>query len=102
NVEHLEYFAVNLLDPVAAVDEDQRAFQHLPSTQIIIDEEAPFPDDIPGRLGKAITWHVDEPEHERSAHVEIVEFLRPPRGHRSSREPVAACQRVEQRRLADI
>src|SRR5690606_35878139 len=44
NVEHLEYFAVNLLDPVAAVDEDQRAFQHLPSTQIIIDEEAPFPD----------------------------------------------------------
>src|SRR3546814_5875785 len=65
-------------------------------------QEAPFLNDIPGRLGKAVSGHVDEPEHQRRADVEIVEFLRPPRSDRGARQPIPIGQRVEQRRFADV
>ncbi len=102
-VEHFEHVAVDLLDPVAAVDQHERAFQHRAAAEVIVDQEAPFLDDILGRLGKAIAGHVDEPEDQRIlADVEIVELLRPSRRHRSARKAVAVRQRVEQRRLADV
>ncbi len=80
----------------------KRALQHLPPAQIIVDQEAPFLDHVLGRLGKAIAGHVDQPEQQRIADVEEVQFLRPPRRVRCARQAVAIGQRVEQRRLADI
>src|SRR3546814_7933019 len=70
-VEHRHHLAVDVLDTVAAVDQHQRALEHRPPAQIVVDQEAPFFDDIPGRLGKAVSGHVDEPEHQRRADVEI-------------------------------
>src|SRR3546814_4187217 len=48
-VEHRHHLAVDVLDTVAAVDQHQRALEHRPPAQIVVDQEAPFFDDIPGR-----------------------------------------------------
>src|SRR3546814_1309976 len=71
--------------PGSAVDQHQGALEHRAPAQIVVDQKAPFLDDILGRLGETIARHVDEPEDERRADVDIVEFLRPPRDRKSTR-----------------
>src|SRR3546814_2798188 len=64
-VEHLHDLEVDLLQAMAAVDQHQRPLQHLPAPKVVVDQVAPFAGDILGRLGEAVTGHVDEPETER-------------------------------------
>ena len=101
-VEHFHDLAVDILDAVPRIDQHQRALQFLPSAQEVVHQEAPLLDHILRRLGEAIAGHVDEPEGEGGAHVEEVEFLRPPRRVRRAGERIATGQRVEQRGLAHI
>ena len=51
-VEHLHHLAVDVLEAVAGVDQHQRALQHLPAAQIIVDQVAPALDQSFGALAK--------------------------------------------------
>src|SRR3546814_7038368 len=75
-VEHLHDLEVDLLQAMAAVDQHQRPLQHLPAPKVVVDQVAPFAGDILGRLGEAVTGHVDEPETERLADIEEIQLLR--------------------------
>ena len=101
-VEHVHDLAIDILDAVPRIDQHQRPLEHVAPAQEVVDQEAPLPDDVLGRLGEAVAGHVDQPERERLADVEEVELLRPPRRVRRARQAVAVGQRVEQRRLADV
>ena len=95
-VEHVHDFAIDILQAVAAIDQHQRAFQHLPPAQIVVDQEAPFLDNVLGRFGKAIARHVDQPKGQRIANIEEIQLLRPPRRVRRARKAAAIGQRIEQ------
>ena len=101
-VEHRHHLAVDLLEPVAGIDQHHRALEHRPAAQEIVDQEAPPLDHVSRRLGKAITGHVDQPERQRRADIEEIQLLGPARGVRRPRQLVAVGQRVDQRRLADV
>ena len=101
-VEHLEHLAVNVFDPVAAVDQHQRAFQHLPSAQEIADQAAPVLNHLERGLGIAIARHIDQPQLGRFAHFKEVQLLRAPRRDRGAGDRFAARHRIEQRALADV
>src|SRR4030095_10787108 len=78
-VEHRHHVAVDVLSPMSALDEDQRALQHAATAQIVVDQEAPLADEVLGRLGETVTRHVDQPQLQRPANVEEIELLRPAR-----------------------
>ena len=107
-IEHLHHHPVDVLEAVAAVDQHQRAGQHLPPAQVGIDQRLPLVDHLDRRLGKAVAGHIDQPEQRqcalflRPADIEEIELLRAPRGHRSARNRLAAGQRVQERGLAHV
>ena len=101
-VEHFHHLAVDIFQPVAAIDQHQRAVQHLPPAQIGFYQRLPFLDNLHRRFGKAVSGHVDQTEQRGVAHFKDVEFLRPPRGHRCASDCLAPGDRVEQRAFADI
>ncbi len=101
-IEHLHELAIDLLQPVPAVDQQQHPLQRLAAAKIIVDQVAPLLGEVLRRLGEAVARHVDEPEAERLADVEEIQFLRPARRVRRAGEIASVGERVQQRRLADI
>ena len=101
-VEHLHDVAVDVLEPVASVDQDEGAFEHLTPAQIVVDEETPALDHVLGSFGETIAGHVDEANLDRLADVEEVQFLRATRRIRCAGECFSVQERIEERRLADV
>ena len=94
--------AVDIFEPVPRINQDERAFQHSPPAQIVVHKAPPTLHQILGRLGEAVSGHVDQPQLQRPADVEDIEFLRPARCVRRARQALAVGERVQKRALADI
>jgi hypothetical protein len=101
-VQHLHHLAVDVLEAVARVDQDQDALQRRASAQIVVDQLPPLAGHVPGRPGEAVARHVDQPEAERIADIEEVQFLGPPRRGRGPGEAGPVGEPVEQRGFADV
>ena len=101
-VEHFHHVGIDLFHAMARIDQHQRAFQGHAPAQEVANQAFPLLDHFGRRLGEAIAGHVDQPQPDRQADVEEVQFLRAARRDRSARDRLAAGQRVEQRRFADV
>src|SRR5258708_14380856 len=76
-VEHAHHIAIDFLEAVPRIDEQQGAFQDGAPTQIIVHETAPPLDEIFWSLREPITRHVDQADLQGHADVEEIELLRP-------------------------
>jgi len=59
-VEHLHHLAIDVLQAVPGVDQDEHPLQNCTPAQIIFHQALPALDQVLRRLGKAITRHVDQ------------------------------------------
>ncbi len=99
-VEQLHQRSVGLLDAVARIDQQQGAPQARPAAQIAVYQRGPALDVALRDFGEAIARQVDQ--HQPSRQVKEIELLRAPGPVRDARQGVAAGERVDQGRLADI
>ena len=97
SIEHVHDIAVDILNAMPTIDQNQRAFENLTPAQKIIDQKAPFLDHILGRFGKAIAGHIDQAEAQRLAHVEEVQLLRAAWRIGRAGQAIAVGQRIDQR-----
>jgi hypothetical protein len=85
---------------VPGVDQHQRPAQRRSADEIELDQTYPIGNLLLRRPGIAIAGKIGE--HQPAAEVEEVELARPARRTRDFGERLAAGQRIDQARLADI
>ena len=101
-VQRLQHVLVDILDAVAGVDQHIDPRQRGASLQELMDQLGPGRDLGLRRRGVAIAGHVDQPQSCIVRAVEEDQFLGAARRMRGARQRVAAGQRIDQARFADI
>ena len=101
-VQRLQHVLVDILDAVARVDQHIDPRQRGASLQELMDQLGPGRDLGLRRRGVAIAGHVDQPQSCFVGAVEEDQLLGAARRMRGARQRVAAGERIDQARFADI
>ena len=101
-VERLQHVEIDVLEAVPRVDQHVDARERGAAQQEFVDQLGPGRDLGLRRRGIAIAGHVDQPQLGLVGALEEDQLLGAARRVRGARQRVAAGQRVDQARLADI